>query len=102
MKLTLDRDDELRNNWKHLCSTLLKHVESSLDREESVWLLLFADSFKEDGEVVMVVKGHDVDLPEDSVLQAVVDANRQVSSIVKTTELRWGNIASIDGSCSRF
>ena len=87
MKLTLDRDDELRNNWKHLCSTLLKHVESSLDREESVWLLLFADSFKEDWEVVMVVKRHYVDFPEEFVLWAVVDGDREISSVVETAEL---------------
>ena len=76
------------NNWKHLCSTLLKHVESSLDREESVWLLLFADSFKEDREVVMVVKGHDVDFPEEFVLWAVINGDWKVASVIETAELR--------------
>ena len=77
----------MRNNWKNLCSALLKHVESSLDREESIWLLLLADSFKEDWEVVMVVKRHYVDFPEEFVLWAVVDGDREISSVVETTEL---------------
>ena len=77
----------MRNNWKNLCSALFKHVESSLDREESIWFLLLADSFKEDREVVMVVKGHDVDFPEEFVLWAVVDGDREISSVVETAEL---------------
>ena len=78
----------MRNNWKHLCSTLLKHVESSLDREESIWLLLLADSFKEDWEVVMVVKRHYVDFPEEFVLWAVINGDGKVASVIETAELR--------------
>ena len=55
-QLTLDGDDELRDDGKDFGSALFEHVESSLDGEESVWFLLFTDSFKENGKVVMVVK----------------------------------------------
>ena len=55
LRLTLDWDDELWDNWKDFGSSFFKHVESSLDGEESVWLLLLSDSFEEDWEVVMVV-----------------------------------------------
>ena len=34
----------------------------------------------------MVVEGHDIDLPEDSVLRAVVNANGQITSVIEATE----------------
>lgn len=46
--LTFNRDDQLRNNGQHLGSTLLKHVENALHREETIGLLLFANTFEED------------------------------------------------------
>ena len=46
--LTLDGNDKLRDDGKHLSSTLLKHVEYTLYSEESVWVLLFSDTFEED------------------------------------------------------
>ena len=74
------------DNWKHFCATLFKHIEDSLHGKEPIWVLLLTNSLKENGEVMMVIEGHDVDLPEDSVLRAVVNANGQISSIVETTE----------------
>ena len=88
LRLTLDWDDELWDNWKDFGSALFEHVESALDREESVWLLLLSDSFKEDWEVVMVVEGHDVDFPEEFVLWAVVDSDGEVTSVIEAAELR--------------
>ena len=78
----------MRNNWENLGSTLFEHVERSLDREESIRLLLFTDSFKEDWKVVMVVKGHDIDFPEEFVLRAMIDSDGEIASIVEATELR--------------
>ena len=102
LKLTFDGDDELRDNGENFGSALFEHVESSLDREESVWFLLLADSFEEDWEVVVVVEGHDVDFPEEFVLRAVVDGDGEVASVVEATELGCWNWTSISGSCFWF
>jgi len=83
----LDWDDELWDDWEHLGATLLQHVEASLDREETVRVLLLADTFEEDWQVVMVVQLHNVDLPEDLVWWSVLDGDWQVSAIVETSEL---------------
>jgi hypothetical protein len=72
-ELTFNWDDELGNHGKHLGSTLLEHVEDTLDREETVGILLFTDTFEEDRQVMMVVELHNVYLPEDSVLGSVLD-----------------------------
>ena len=48
-RLTFNGNDKLRNDWKYLSTTLLKHIEHSLHSEESVWVLLFSDTFEEDG-----------------------------------------------------
>ena len=50
----------------------------------------------------MVVEGHDIDLPEDSVLRAVVNANGQITSVIEATEFRSWHWSSVNGSCSRF
>ena len=102
LKLTLDGDDELRDDGKDFGSALFEHVESALDREESVWLLLLADSFEEDGEVVVVVEGHDVDFPKEFVLRAVVDGDGEVAPVVEATELGGWDGPSVGGTCSRF
>lgn len=95
----LDRDDELRNNWKDFGSALFKHVESSLDGEESVWFLLLANSFKENWKVVMVVKRHDVNLPQKLILmRTMVDGDWEVTSVVETAEFRWWHETFVCGS----
>ena len=48
----------------------------------------------------MIVKGHNVDLPEEFVLRAMVDGDREITSIVETTELRGWNGTSIRSACS--
>ena len=101
-ELTLDRDDELWDNWKNLGTSFFEQVESPLDGEESVWLLLFADALKEDGEVMMVVEGHDVNLPENLVRLSMFNGNREISSVIEAAELRRRNWASVMCSCSWF
>jgi hypothetical protein len=47
--LTLDGDDELGDDRENLSTTLLKHVEDTLDGEESVRILLLTDALEENG-----------------------------------------------------
>lgn len=96
--LTLDRDDQLRNHGEHLGATLLKHVEDALHREEAVGVLLLANALEEDGQVVVVVKLHDIDLPEDAVLLAVLNRDGQVTAVVEATELAGHDGAGLDGT----
>lgn len=91
LKLTLDWDDQLRDNGQDLRATLLEHVEDTLNGEETVGVVLFTDTLEEDREVMMVVKLFNVDLPVNFVLGSVFNSNRHVSSVVETAELTLGN-----------
>ena len=75
-----------------------EQIEDTLYSEESVWVLLLTDAFKENWQVVMVIQRHDVNLPLNLVLRPVLNANRQVSSIIETAEFRWSHLPSSDGS----
>ena len=55
-QLTLDGDDELRDDGEDLGISASKEVKDSLNSEESVWVLLLADTFHEDWEVVMIIE----------------------------------------------
>ena len=98
MSLTLDGDDQLRDDWEHLGAALLEHVKDALHGEEAVWVLLLADSFEEDGQVMMVVQLGHVDLPVDFVLGPVLDGNGQVSAVVEATELTGDDVSSQRGA----
>ena len=98
MQLTLDGDNELGNNWENLGTTLLEHIEGSLHGEESVWVLLLTDALEEDGQVVMVVERHDVNLPEELVGGTVVDGDGKISSVVETSEFRGWDGSSPGGA----
>ena len=65
---SFDWDDQLRNDWQHLCSTRFKHIKDSLNSQESIWVHFFSDSFKEDGKIVMEIKLLSVYFPVDLVL----------------------------------
>ena len=62
-----DRDDELRNNWQDLGLTVLEEIEHSLNCQEAVWLLFLADTFHEDGQVMVIVQLFHFNLPLDRV-----------------------------------
>jgi len=94
----LDWDDQLGDNWQYLSASLLKHVEDTLDCEESVWILLLADSFEKDREVMVVIELLDLYLPVDAVLWAVLNSNRQVTSVVETSEFTCWNVALVECS----
>ena len=85
---TLYRNDELRNNWEDLGSTLLKHIENSLDCKESVGILLFSDTLKEDWEVMVIVKLLNFNLPVYLKLWSVLDGDWKVTAVVEAAEFR--------------
>lgn len=98
--LTLDWDNELWNDWKYLGSTLFEHIENSLYRQESVWVLLLSDSFEEDWQVVMVIELGHINFPLDLVLWAMLNADWKISSVVETTELTGLNFSWSSSSSS--
>ena len=100
--LTLNRDDQLGNNWKDLSATLLKHIKDTLDGEESVWVLLFTDTLKEDWEIMMIVELLDLHFPVDAELRTVLDGNREISAVVESTELRRRNASVIESTSNWF
>jgi hypothetical protein len=55
-KLTLDRDDELRNDSQDLGTALLQHVQDALLCKELVWMHCFAEPVKEHGKVMMIIE----------------------------------------------
>lgn len=97
-ELTLNWDDKLGNNGEHFGTTLLEHIEDTLDGEETVGILLFTDTLEEDGEVVMVVELHDIDFPEDSVLGSVLDRDGEITTIIEASELRGDDSTTVNGT----
>jgi len=91
LRLTLDGDDELRDNGEDLGVAVGQEVEDTLDGKESVWVLLLTDAFHEDGQVMMVVQLVHFDFPGNFVGRTVLDGNGEISSVVKAAELRRGN-----------
>ena len=100
--LTLDRDDQLGNNWENLSTALLQHVKNTLYSQESVWVLLLTDTLKENREVVVVVKLLNLNFPVDLELGAVLDSNWEISSVVEATEFGRCNWSHIESSSLRF
>jgi len=88
----------LGDDGKHFGSTLLEHVEHALDSEEAVGVLFLTDTLEEDGQVVMVVKLHNVDLPLDLILRAVLNGDGQVTTVVETAEFTGHNGAALDST----
>jgi len=69
-----------------------------LDGQEAVGILFLADSLKENGEIVVIVKLHHVDLPLDFVLGAVFNRNGEVTSVVKTSKFTGGDWSTLNGT----
>ena len=84
--LTLDWNNELRNNWKYLSTSLFEHIKDTLHCEEPVWVLLLSDALEEDGQVMMVVKLLNFNLPVDLVLRAMLNGNWEIASVVESSE----------------
>jgi len=98
VEITLDWDDELGNNWENLGTTLVEHVENTLDGKESVWILLFSDTLEENGEIMMVIELLNFHFPVDSVLWTVFNGNWEVTSVVESSELTGWNVSLIESS----
>jgi hypothetical protein len=88
----------LGNDGKDLSTALFEHVEDTLNSEEAVGILLFADALEENGEVVMVVELHNINLPLDFVLGTVLNGNGEVSTVVETTEFGGNDRAAETGT----
>ena len=74
----------MRNDWKDFGTTFIKHVEDTLNSEESVWVDLFSDTLEEDWEVMMVIQLLNVNFPVDFVLWwSMFDGYWKVTSIVE-------------------
>ncbi len=102
--LTLDWNNQLRNDWENLSTALLKHVKDTLNSEETVGILLFSNSLEEDGQVVVVVELLDTVLgfPLNLKLRSMLNSNGQVSSIVESSEFTGRDISSIECSSNWF
>jgi len=98
--LTLYGDDQLGDNGQDFGTAFLEHVENALDGQEAVGVLFLTNALEENGEVVVVVKLHDVDLPLDFVLGAVLDGDGQVASVVETPELAGGDWSALGSACN--
>lgn len=86
------------NNRQDLGSTLLKHVEDTLNGQETVGILLFADTFEKDGQVMVIVQLHNIDLPENLVLGSVLNGDGKVTTVVETSEFGRQNCARLAGT----
>ena len=98
MRLTFDGDDELGNNGEDFSTTFLEHVHATLDRKETVGVLLLTDTFEEDRQVVVVVKLHNINLPEDLIRWSMLNRNRQIPSIIKASKLRRHDRTSLSST----
>ena len=74
-KLTFDRDNQLRNNREHLGLTVFKHVEHAFNCQEAIGVLLLANAFHKDRQIVMVIKCLDLNLPVDFIWRSVFNLN---------------------------
>lgn len=80
---SFDWDNQLRDYRQNFGSSLLEHVKYSLYGKESVWIHLLSDAFKENRQVVVIVKLLDFDFPIDFVLWAMFNCNGQITAIIE-------------------
>ncbi len=93
--LTLDWDDQLGDNGKHLCSSLLKHIENTLDSQEAVGVHLLTNALEEDRKIMMIVKLLNLNLPINAELWSMLDGNRKISAVIETAELTWRHRSAV-------
>ena len=77
---------------------VLEQIEDTLDSKESVWVLLFADSLHEDGEIMMVVELVHLNLPRNLVGGAMLNLDGQVSTVVEAAELTRRDLSPLVGT----
>jgi hypothetical protein len=98
--LTFNGDDELRDDGEHFSTTLLEHIEDTLNGEETIWVLLLTDTLEENGQVVVVVKLLNLNFPIYSILRAVLNSNGKVTTVVESAELACRDGAIVKGTSS--
>ena len=92
--LTLNRDDELRNDGKNLVATVVEHVHDALLGEESIWVLGLAEAVEEHRQVVVEVQFLDLNFPCNLVALGVkLNADREVAALVVLPERAWLRLA---------
>ena len=73
--LTLNRDDELRDDGEDLGLAVHEQIANTLDGKESVRILFLTDALHEDRQVVMVVQLAHLNLPGNLVGGTVLNLN---------------------------
>jgi len=99
---SLNRDNQLWNDWEDLGTSDFEEIEDTLDGKESVGINLFADTLEENGEIVMVVELLSVDFPTDFILRTVFNCNGEVTSVVEESKLAHRDLSAVDGASSWF
>ena len=64
VEVTFDWDDELRNHWQDLVSSLVEQVVRAQQGEGSVWVEFLPSTVEEDRQIVMIVQGLNRHLPD--------------------------------------
>jgi hypothetical protein len=90
----------LRNDGQYLSTSLFEHVEDSLHSQKSVWVLLFSDAFEEDRQIMVVIELLDLNFPVNSVLRSVFNSNRQIPSVVESSEFTGRDSSLLKSSSS--
>ena len=98
--LTFNGDDQLGNHRQDLVASLLQHFVHTHDAQEAVRVVLFTDTIKENGQVMVVVQFFTRNFPHNLVADTrVVDFNGQVSTVIESAEFRLGNVTLILSVC---
>jgi hypothetical protein len=97
---SFDWNNQLWNDWKNLGSTLFKHIENTLDSEESVWINLFSNALKENWEIMMVVELLNINFPIDFILRSMLNSYWKISSVVEKSEFTYWNLSAVYSTSS--
>lgn len=92
----------MRDHRKDLSTALLKHVKHTLHSQESVWVLLLADTLEKDGQVMVIIELLDLNLPVNAVLRSVLNSNGEVSSVIEAAEFGGGDVSLVESTGSGF
>jgi hypothetical protein len=93
----------LGDDGEDLGATFVEEIESSLDSQKPVGIKFLSNSFKEDGEVMMIIELGDINLPGDLVSTSLmVNGNGKISSVVESPKFGNLNIPLDDSSSLRF
>lgn len=76
-------DDQLRNNWQNLRTSLIQKVVGSHNSEGTIGVQPFSTSVEEYRQIMMIIEGFSGNFPDKFGLRTlVVDSDRKISSII--------------------